>query len=41
LVDAAFDGVQLHIADAQRAVASGQSVVIYDGDTCLGGGIIV
>ena len=26
--------------DAQRAVSSGQSIVIYDGEICLGGGIV-
>lgn len=31
----------LHLHDDQRAIASGQSVVIYDGDVCLGGGIVV
>ena len=30
----------LHLAEAQRAVTAGQSVVIYDGDVCLGGGIV-
>jgi len=34
-------GVMLTLVDEQRAIAPGQSVVIYDGDTCLGGGIIV
>lgn len=33
-------GVRLHLDDAQRAAAAGQSVVLYDGDVCLGGGII-
>ncbi|MEP7205047.1 MAG: tRNA 2-thiouridine(34) synthase MnmA [Candidatus Saccharibacteria bacterium] len=28
------------IADQQRAVAAGQSIVFYDGDECLGGAII-
>jgi len=34
------DGVKLLLSDAERAVAAGQSVVIYDGMTCLGGGIV-
>ena len=46
LVDATLatldDGtVQLSVHDQQRAVAPGQSVVLYDGYVCLGGGIIV
>lgn len=38
----AFEGddVKLVLHDAERAAAAGQSVVIYDGDMCLGGGII-
>lgn len=38
-----FDGdnVQLDIENPERAVAAGQSVVIYEGDTCLGGGIVI
>ncbi|MFZ1301341.1 MAG: tRNA 2-thiouridine(34) synthase MnmA [Candidatus Microsaccharimonas sp.] len=32
--------VKLDLSNAERAVAPGQSVVIYDGDVCLGGGII-
>ncbi|OGL22195.1 tRNA 2-thiouridine(34) synthase MnmA [Candidatus Saccharibacteria bacterium RIFCSPHIGHO2_01_FULL_45_15] len=32
---------QLQLHDPERAVAAGQSVVIYDGDVCLGGGIVV
>ncbi|MFA5172677.1 MAG: tRNA 2-thiouridine(34) synthase MnmA [Sulfuriferula sp.] len=35
------DQVKLQIDNAERAVAAGQSVVIYDGDVCLGGGIII
>lgn len=33
--------VILELAEPERAVASGQSVVIYDNDICLGGGIII
>lgn len=45
LVDAELvvnsDGdVTLNVNDQQRAVAAGQSVVIYDGDICIGGGIV-
>lgn len=46
LIDASLeyaqDGtLQLKLHDEQRAVASGQSIVIYDGKDCLGGGIII
>lgn len=33
-------GVNVHFDTPQRAVTPGQSVVFYDGETCLGGGII-
>lgn len=36
----ADDGVSLTLHDQQRAITAGQSVVIYDGDVCLGGGIV-
>lgn len=32
--------VSLRLNDAERAIASGQSVVVYDGARCLGGGIV-
>lgn len=46
LVDATLgvtdgDKVTVRLHDQQRAVAAGQSIVIYDGDVCLGGGIVV
>lgn len=34
------DGTTLALADPERAVAAGQSVVIYDGNICIGGGIV-
>ncbi|HET6592897.1 MAG TPA: tRNA 2-thiouridine(34) synthase MnmA [Xanthomonadales bacterium] len=33
-------GLVLEFEQPQRAVTAGQSVVLYDGDSCLGGGII-
>ncbi|MDO4712410.1 MAG: tRNA 2-thiouridine(34) synthase MnmA [Candidatus Saccharibacteria bacterium] len=40
LIDATYSAGTLHLASAERAVAAGQSAVIYDGEVCLGGGII-
>lgn len=44
LVEAQLDYVDGEVVikpdDEQRAVASGQSLVIYDGQVCLGGGIV-
>jgi tRNA-specific 2-thiouridylase len=36
----AGDGFQLQFAQPQWAVTPGQSAVIYDGEVCLGGGVI-
>ncbi len=36
----AQDGVQIVFDEPQRALTKGQSVVLYDGETVLGGGII-
>jgi tRNA-specific 2-thiouridylase len=32
--------IELHFTNPQKAISSGQSAVIYDGEVCLGGGII-
>jgi len=34
------DGFALRFPEAQWAVTPGQSAVIYDGEVCLGGGVI-
>ena len=33
-------GVEVRFARPQRAVTPGQSLVLYHGDACLGGGVI-
>jgi len=38
--DPATGGIKVRFKEPQRAVTSGQSIVFYDGDTMLGGGII-
>jgi tRNA-specific 2-thiouridylase len=40
LLSTSTGGVQLDFAEAQWAVTPGQSAVLYDGDVCLGGGVI-
>ena len=40
LVTAHLASDTLHLDEPQRAVAAGQSIVIYSGDVCLGGGIV-
>jgi tRNA-specific 2-thiouridylase len=40
LSEQAGNEAMLSLRDPERAVTAGQSIVIYDGDTCLGGGIV-
>ena len=40
LLDGYLEGDILCLDDAQRAVSSGQSAVLYRGEVCLGGGIV-
>jgi tRNA-specific 2-thiouridylase len=35
-----LNGLKLQLSEPQRAVAAGQSAVLYSGEECLGGGII-
>jgi tRNA-specific 2-thiouridylase len=39
-VEVLDDGLHVHFDESQRAVTPGQSVVLYDGDVCLGGAVI-
>lgn len=40
LIDATLRDAVVELASAERAITPGQSVVLYNGDTCLGGGIV-
>lgn len=40
LINAIYSADTLHLESAERAVAPGQSAVIYRGEECLGGGIM-
>ena len=35
-----LDEIRVDFETRQRAVTPGQSVVLYDGEVCLGGGVI-
>ena len=41
LVPATLQGLSLQLKEPQRAITPGQSAVLYDGDVCLGGGIVI
>ena len=41
LINAIYSANTLHLESAERAVAPGQSAVVYRGEECLGGGLVI
>ena len=40
LIECSLESDRVKLAEPQRGVAAGQSAVFYDGEVCLGGGVI-
>lgn len=40
VVDVVGENIRIHFTEPQHSIALGQSVVVYDGDVCIGGGVV-